>query len=287
MVSRAEVERLRTEADTVLTRIETVKSELADARGREGDHWESGELPVTLATPTGEEIEVTLDVDRSAAENAQDRYERAAEMEQRLEEREAVAGELAAIPSDPLAVRILYHLKSVKGDYPRSMAGHLTADRPDVVEHCEHMEESGVLERIESGMLKRRKVKAKMADETHQHHTYYRLSRDGDHLLRFLDEREGKANFLRWIDDALTVARRLSRGGPDYPRMTANELGLDYEHVRQLYKAMQSVGLVTTYEGSIIKGGERKLKPKSETHRKHTYYVTTDETDRVLRDLDE
>lgn len=287
MVSRAEVERLRTEADTILTRIETVQSALEDAHEREGDHWETGELGVTLATPTGDEIAVTLDLDRSAAENAQRRYDEAGEMEARLEEREAVAGELAAVPADPLAVRVLYHLKSVKGDYPRSMAGHLTADRPDVVEYCEEMERTGVLERIESGMLKRRKVKAKLSNETHQHHTYYRLSRQGDHLLRFLDEREGKEHFLRWVDDASTLAKRLSRGGPDYPRMTANELGLDYEHVRQLYKAMLSVGLVTTYDGSTIKSAERKLKPKTETHRKHTYYVTTDETDRILRELDE
>jgi predicted transcriptional regulator len=287
MVSRAEVERLRTEADTILTRIDTVQSALADARESEGDHWESGELTVALQTPTGDDIDVTLDMDRSAAENAQVRYDEAGEMEERLEEREAVAGELAAVPSDPLAVRILYHLKSVKGDYPRSMAGHLTADRPDVVEYCEEMERTGVIERIESGMLKRRKVKAKMAEETHQHHTYYRLSRQGDHLLRFLDEREGKENFLRWVDDAMTLAKRLSRGGPDYPRMTAEELDLDYEHVRQLYKAMLSVGVVTTYDGSIIKGAERKLKPKKETHRKHTYYVTTDEVDRILRDIEE
>jgi hypothetical protein len=36
-----------------------------------------------------------------------------------------------------------------------------------------------------------------------------------------------------------------------------------------LYRVLRQVGLVTEYEGSAIKGTERKLKPKGEIHRKH------------------
>ena len=285
MVSRAEIERLRTEADTILTRIETVQSALEEARHSEGDHWEDDELALTLAAPTGEDVDVVLDLQRDAAECAQRRYDRASELEAELEEREQVAGELAAVPPEPLAFLVLYHLDAVEGDYPRSMAGNLDADRERVAELCEDLVTAGVLERIESGMLKRKHVKLKRSNETHQHHTYYRLSRQGDHLLRFLGEREGKEHFLRWVTDARTVAERISNGGPDYARMTAEELEMTFEHARHVYEAMRRVGLVTTYDGSIIKGTERKLKPKDETHRKHTYYVTTDVADRVLRDL--
>jgi predicted transcriptional regulator len=285
MVSRAEAERLRTEADTILTRIETVQDALEDARHSEGDHWEEGEVTLELSAPTGEDVEVALDLDRDAAECAQRRYGRAAEMEAELEEREQVADEMAAVPPEPLAFLVLYHLDAVEGDYPRSMAGNLNADRERVAELCSDLEAAGVLERIESGMLKRKHVKLKRSNETHQHHTYYRLSRQGDHLLRFLGEREGKEQFLRWVDDTRTVAERISRGGPDYARMTADELGIDFEHARHVYEAMRRVGLVTTYDASIIKGTERKLKPKDETHRKHTYYVTTDVADQLLREL--
>jgi predicted transcriptional regulator len=130
-------------------------------------------------------------------------------------------------------------------------------------------------------------VKAKQADEVRQHHTYYRLSRQGDHLLRFLDEREGAVNVLRHLPDGRTVVERLARGGPDYPRMTASELDLSFEYVRHLYRALRRVGLVTEYQGSTIKAAERTLKPKDETHRKHTYYVTTDRAEAVVRELDE
>lgn len=167
------------------------------------------------------------------------------------------------------------------------MAGHLDAQRDHVESLCEDMETAGQLERVESGTVKQRRVKAKQADEVRQHHTYYRLSREGDHLLRFLDEPDGQLNVLRHLPDGQTLVRRLVRGGPDYPRMTAEELDMEFEYVRHLYRALRQVGLVTEYEGSTIKGTERKLKPKDETHRKHTYYVTTDRGDETLRRLEE
>ncbi|MFC6973549.1 DUF2250 domain-containing protein [Halomicroarcula sp. GCM10025709] len=230
---------------------------------------------------------MALDLDADAAENAQTRYERAKDLEADFERQQSVVGQLAPMPADPVAYLVCYHLDTVEGNYPRSMAGHLDAERKQVESLCAELETAGLLERIESGTVKQRRVKAKKADEVRQHHTYYRLSREGDHLLRFLGEREGKRNVLRHLPDGRTIARRLARGGPDYPRMTAEELELEFEYVRHLYRALHRVGLVTVYEGSTIKGTERKLKPKAETHRKHTYYVTTDTAEELLRDLEE
>ena len=60
---------------------------------------------------------------------------------------------------------------------------------------------------------------------------------------------------------------------------------MEFEYVRHLYRALRQVGLVTEYEGSTIKATERKLKPKDETHRKHTYYITTDCGNEALQHL--
>ena len=287
MVSQAEIDRLRKEANTIITRIQRVDEALEQARSEEGAHWDDRELSLTLETPQGESIDVTLDLDSDAASNAQERYEAAKDLEAELDRQKAVVGQLAPMPRDPVAYLICYHLDAVEGNYPRSMAGHLDATRSEVDTLCATMETAGLLERVESGTVKQRNVKAKQADEVRQHHTYYRLSREGNHLLRFLGEREGKLNVLRHLPDAQTIVRRLDRGGPDYPRMTAEELGLEFEYVRHLYRALQRVGLVTVYDGSTIKGSERKLKPKDETHKKHTYYVTTDIASALLRDLEE
>ena len=287
MVSQAEIDQLRTEANTIMTRIQRVDTALEQARSEAGSHWDERELTLTLETPQGESIDVTLDLDEDAASNAQTRYEAAKELESELERQEAVVGQLAPMPPNPVAYLICYHLDTVEGNYPRSMAGHLDATRDEVEDLCKTMETAGILERVESGTVKQRNVKAKQADEVRQHHTYYRLSREGDHLLRFLSEREGKLNVLRHLPDGQTIAKRLDRGGPDYPRMTANELEMEFEYVRHLYRALQRVDLVTVYEGSTIKGSERKLKPKDETHKKHTYYITTDIASELMRELRE
>ncbi|MFB6161262.1 MAG: DUF2250 domain-containing protein [Haloferacaceae archaeon] len=287
MVSQAEVDRLRLEADTIMTRYGTVERALERARNEDGDHWETGEVTLTLDTPRGDAIEVSLALEEDPASNAQARYERAKELEAELERQRRVVGQLAPLPADPVAYLVCYHLDAVEGNYPRSMAGHLDAERDHVEELCEEMETAGLLERIESGTVKRRRVKAKQADEVRQHHTYYRLSREGDHLLRFLDGPEGRRNVLRHLPDGHALVRRLDRGGPDYPRMTADELDMEFEYVRHLYRALRQVGLVTEYEGSTIKASERKLKPKEETHRKHTYYVTTDRGEQALREIEE
>ena len=109
--------------------------------------------------------------------------------------------------------------------------------------------------------------------------------REGDRLLRFLGEREGQLNVLRHLPDGRKLLERVARGGPDYARMTAEELGMDFEYVRHLYRALRHLGLVTEYEGSTIKANERKLKPKAETHRKHTYYIATDRGEDLLREV--
>lgn len=282
MVSQAEIDRLRCEADTIMTRIHRVEQAIEDARNEAGDHWDEG-LTLDLDAPDGKPITVEIDIDEGAATNAQNRYERVKELEAELDRQESVVGELAVLPSDPLAYLVCYHLDTVEGNYPRSISGHLDARHEQIDDLCQELESAGVLERVESGTVKQRNVKAKMADEVRQHHTYYRLSRDGDHLLRFLDTEEGKTNVLRHLPDGERIVERLARGGPDYPRMTADELDMAFEHVRHCYRALRRVGLVTVYEGSTIKGSERKLKPKSETHRKHTYYIATDTAEQLLR----
>jgi len=286
MVSEAEIERLRLEADTIMTRYQTVEEALIEARNEDGDHWEDEQLTLQLDSPQGTTLSVTLDLHADPATNAEQRYERAKELEAELEQQRKIVGQLAPLPADPVAYLICYHLDTVEGNYPRSIAGHLDAERTHIEELCAEMLQAGLLERIESGTVKQRRVKAKKADEVRQHHTYYRLSREGDHLLQFLADREGQLNVLRHLPDGQRLIRRLARGGPDYARMTADELEMDFEYVRHLYRALRRVGLVTEYEGSTIKASERKLKPKAETHRKHTYYVTTDRAESLLRELD-
>lgn len=283
MVSQAEIDRLRREADAIMTRRDEVDAALREARNEAGDHWETGELDLTIDTPRGEPIEVTLDLETDATANASARYERAKELELELERRRNRVGKLAPVPSDPVAYRLCYHLSVVGADDPRSIAGALDADHDRVAELCESLATAGLLERRGSAGPSA----GGDGDTSNSTTDQYWLSEEGDRLLAYLEAEFGRSRVIRHLPNAETVLRRLSRGGPDYPRMTAEELELDLEAVRHLYKALQQVGLVTEYRGSTIKGTERKLKPKDETHRKHTYYVTTDVADALVRELGE
>jgi len=284
MTGRAEIERLRLEADTIVTRYAQVEQALEQARSEAGEHWDTGELALTLETPGGEEIDMTVDLDVDPASAAQMRYDRATELEADLQRRERVADQLAPLPADPVAYLLCYHLDRVEGNYPRSMAGHLDADRSHVEARCEEMEAAGLLERVESGTVKQRRVKAKQADEVRQHHTYYRLSREGDHLLRFLAEREGQVNALRHLPDGRRIVDRLARDGPSAPRLTAADLDCGFEQARHLYRALHRVGLVTTDDGDPPRRGEDEpSKPTSGST--HTYYVLTDRGETVRQEL--
>ena len=285
MLSENKIQELKKEANTIFARINQVNKKLKEARHSSGDHWEDKTIKLELKAPDREKLEIELDLNKDAAENAEKRYEKAKKLEKKLERKKEIEGPLAEAPSDPVAYLILNHLKIFKGDYPRSMANNLNNKREKVVNQCEKLKDAGIIERIESGMIKRKKVKLKRSLETHQHHTYYRLSDKGDHLLRFLEQEKGKKSFLIKVKDALKIVKRISNGGPDYPRMTAKDLDKDLKAVRNLYKSLKLFGLVKKYEGSIIKQKERKLKPKKETHKKHTYYTTTNEADIILREL--
>ncbi|AFZ73813.1 DUF2250 domain-containing protein [Natronobacterium gregoryi] len=280
MVSQSEIERLKLEADTIMTRYQEVEQVLEQARNEDGEHWETDEIELTLETPHGEEIDLVLDLQANPAENAQTRYDQVAELEAEHERRQQIADQLDPLPADPVAYLLCYHLDAVEGNYPKSIAGHLDAERSQVRTLCTEMEQSGVLDRIESGTVKQRRVKAKMADEVRQHHTYYRLSRDGDHLLRFLSRREGKVNVLRQLPDGHAIVQRLARIGSDSPRATAAEWEMKFEDVRHLYRALRRVGLVTQYDGEP--GNDQA---QSATDR--TYYTTTAAGNDVLEAVEE
>lgn len=245
MAAEEVIDRLRLEADTIMTRYEQVEAALEAARNEEGDHWERGEVDVELETPHGESLTVTLDLHADPATNAQRRYDEATERQRERERTKSISDRLAPMPADPVAYLICYHLDTVGGNYPRSIAGYLDADRSQIESLCEQLESGGLIERLESGTVKQRNAKAKQSNEVRQHHTYYRLSREGDHLLRWLQDREGQLNVLRQLPDGLAILNRLLRSGPESPRQTAEALDLAFEYTRHSFRGLRRVGILS------------------------------------------
>ena len=80
MTSEADIERLRLEADTIMTRYQTVEAALIEARNEEGDHWEDEQLSLQLESLQSETLSVTLDLHADPATNAEQRYDRAKQL---------------------------------------------------------------------------------------------------------------------------------------------------------------------------------------------------------------
>jgi predicted transcriptional regulator len=85
---------------------------------------------------------------------------------------------------DQLTMKILLHLKAVKSDYVKSLSRNLGEPGDKIQEKMDYLFKVGLVEKVPSGMLKRKHARLKRKLTTHQHHTYYTLSRRGDFLLR-------------------------------------------------------------------------------------------------------
>ena len=85
-------------------------------------------------------------------------------------------------------VYILLHLKKAKVDYAKMMS-RLTGIPVEKINECiKSLMEMGFVERDSGSAIKRSRARFKKAHEVHKHHTYYRLTREGEIFSRKLAE---------------------------------------------------------------------------------------------------
>ncbi|MGC9116841.1 MAG: DUF2250 domain-containing protein [Conexivisphaera sp.] len=137
--------------------------------------------------------------------------------------------------------------------------------------------------------MKRSEAKLKLADEVHKHHTYYELTRDGEVLLRSLDDEvlmEGYSLALEGDRLALALLRTARRIGVDHALTYSRLVGARLEEVEGELSLLAGMGLMETPRYRVIKRGSRKAKPKPETRVHHRYYGLSREGELFLRWLD-
>ncbi len=85
-------------------------------------------------------------------------------------------------------VYVLLHLKKAKVDYAKMMS-RLTGIPVEKINECiKSLMEMGFVERDSGSAIKRSRARFKKAHEVHKHHTYYRLTREGEIFSRKLAE---------------------------------------------------------------------------------------------------
>ncbi len=95
----------------------------------------------------------------------------------------------------PVHLYVLAHLKKAGVDYAKMMMKMSGLSLGLIEDAINDLLELGLIERDSGSAVKRSKARFKKAFEVHKHHTYYRLSREGELFVRSIDERWLKRYF--------------------------------------------------------------------------------------------
>lgn len=201
---------------------------------------------------------------------------------------EELRDKLKEVLKDKRYLQVLQHLKKANVDYGKSIMLNTKIPIAEVVEILDKLEALGLIKRVHSATLKNTEAKFKLSSEVHKHHTYYQLTREGDHLLRYLNEKEMIDGYIDLVKDdsfAKEILRLAEELNVDhaltYARLTHKKL----EEVSPKLEELQRMGLLEEANAKIIKFGERKVKPKKETRTHHKYYGLSRIGELVVREM--
>ncbi len=97
---------------------------------------------------------------------------------------------LIELLKDKRLLEVIKHLRKANVDYGKSIILNTKIPIQEVVELLDQLEMLGLIERVHGATVKNTEARFKLSKEVHKHHTYYTLTREGDHLLRHLNEEE-------------------------------------------------------------------------------------------------
>ncbi|BFH72496.1 DUF2250 domain-containing protein [Sulfurisphaera javensis] len=201
---------------------------------------------------------------------------------------EELKQKLIEILKDKRMLEILKHLKKANVDYGKSIMLNTKIPIQEVVDLLDKLEKIGLIERVHGATLKNTEAKFKLSKEVHKHHTYYRLTREGDHLLRQLDENtliEGYIELVKNDQFALDILRIADEVNADHALTYAKLLHKTLEEVTPKLEELEMTGLIEEKNAKIIKFIDRRSKPKKETRTHHKYYGLSRIGELVVREL--
>lgn len=201
---------------------------------------------------------------------------------------EELKPKLLEILRDKRLLEILKHLRKANVDYGKSIMLNTKIPIDQVVDLLDQLEKIGLIERVHGATLKNTEAKFKLSKEVHKHHTYYTLTREGDHLLRQLDEKaliDGYVDLVRNDQFALDILRIADEVNADHALTYSKLLHKPLEEVTPKLEELEKTGLLEEKTAKIIKFGERKSKPKKETRTHHKYYGLSRIGELVVREL--
>ncbi len=178
---------------------------------------------------------------------------------------------------NPLHIYILAHLSKANIDYAKSIAKVLKTEQSIVDQALKELEDLRIIERSHGSSIKRTKARFKLSYEVHKHHTYYKLTKEGELFLR-----EIKKDFFAYLTDlieneqSLDILKFLRKAKHEHVKQIAKVFSLQVEEARSIITKLLSFGLVVE-----CKTKHRRPKPK----REHKYYKLSRLGELLLRFL--
>ncbi|AGK60881.1 Uncharacterized protein conserved in archaea [Archaeoglobus sulfaticallidus PM70-1] len=173
----------------------------------------------------------------------------------------------------PLHIYILIHLRRANIDYAKSISKITKIDQQEIEKALKELEELGLIDRSHGSAIKRTAARFKLSHEVHKHHTYYCLTRLGEHTSRMLRDLLGDyLSSITGYDAALDIIEYLAKAECEHAGWLARVFSMKVSDVQSLLTKLLDLGLLSECKAKVLKKKHRKGKPKKETRTHHTYY---------------
>ncbi len=138
---------------------------------------------------------------------------------------------LSELAEDVNNIRILRHMETAKVDYAKNIMRYTEIDKLVVFQYLKKFEEMGLLEIYGNTSIKRTDAKLKKSAEVHKHHTYFKITRLGEVVLKMADCKFYLKLLQKKCLDRL-MARRFKAVEPESDDQRILRMGLIDRHGR-------------------------------------------------------
>ncbi len=146
----------------------------------------------------------------------------------------------------PVHLYVLAHLRKAGVDYAKMMGKMSELPLSLIEDAIKDLMEAGLVERDSGSAVKRSKARFKKAFEVHKHHTYYRLSREGELFVRSIDEKWLRNYFDSLLPGGWEVVRALA-GAKNFNELSKDLMGDKIREELLLYRFITPSGRKTAF----------------------------------------
>lgn len=148
------------------------------------------------------------------------------------------------------------------------------------------LESLRLIERTRGSAIKRSEARFKLSYVVRKHHTYYELTRDGEHTMRSIrDSFDKYLATLTGRDATFDILQFFRRARCEHAGVVARAFPMKIDECRDLLTELVQLGLLAYCDSKVLKRKHRRAEPKKETRTHHKYYKLSRLSELMLRHM--